>query len=67
MSVELTETQQKYLDVVLELYKEKEVLRIIDVAKYMDKPRGSVWCAIKVLSEKGILKTDSKGVITLVK
>lgn len=53
------------LNVILELYRQKGILKIIDVANHMGKPRGSAWSVIKALSEKGILKTDSKGVITL--
>ena len=67
MSIELTDTQREYLNVVLELYRQKDPLRMVDVAKYMNKSTGTVCSAMKKLSEKGILTTDAKGVITLLK
>ena len=63
--VELTEIQMEYLKVVIGLYRVKDPVRMIDVAKFMNKPTGTVCSAMEILSRKGILTTDSKGVITL--
>ena len=63
--VELTETQQEYLKVITGLFRVKGTVKMIDVAKFMNKPTGSVHSAMKVLSAKGILKTDHSGEITL--
>ena len=63
--VELTEIQQEYLKVVAGLLRVKDPVKMIDVAHFMDKSTGAVCSAMKTLSIKGILETDSKGVITL--
>ena len=63
--VVLTTIQQEYLKVVAGLFRVMESVRMIDVAKFMDKPTGTVCSAMNTLSEKGILKTDSRGVISL--
>jgi len=64
-NVELTEIQQEYLKVVAGLIKVKDPVRMIDVAHFMNKSTGAVCSAMKTLSAKGILETDSKGVITM--
>ncbi len=38
---------------------------MIDVARYLDKSTGTVNSAMKILSSKGILKTDHSGDKTL--
>ena len=63
--VELTEIQQEYLKVVVGLLRVKDPVKMIDVAHFMDKSTGAVCSAMKILSTKGILETDSKGVITM--
>ena len=63
--VELTETQQEYLKVVVGLLRVKDPVKMIDVAHFMDKSTGAVCSAMKTLSTKGILVTDHKGVITM--
>ena len=63
--VELTEIQQEYLKVVAGLFRVKDPVKMIDVAHFMNKPTGTVYTAMKTLSAKGILETDSKGVITI--
>ena len=63
--VELTEIQQEYLKVVAGLLRVKDPVKMIDVAHYMNKSTGAVCSAMKTLSTKGILETDSKGVITM--
>ena len=63
--VELTETQQEYLKVVAGLLRVKDPVKMIDVAHFMNKSTGTVCSAMKTLSDKGILETDSKGVITM--
>lgn len=62
---ELTDVQQEYLKVAVGLSRVKETVKMIDVARFMDRPTGTVSSAMKILSSKGILETDSKGVITL--
>ena len=63
--VTLTEVQQEYVKAIVELMSKQETVRMIDVANHLGKSRGSVSSAMKILSEKGVLETDSKGVITL--
>ena len=63
--VELTEIQQEYLKIVAGLLRVKDPMKMIDVAHFMNKPTGTVCSAMKTLSDKGILETDSKGVITM--
>ncbi len=63
--VVLTEIQQGYLVAIVELLKKKEKVRMIDVARLLNKPTGTVNSAMKVLSARGILKTDHSGEITL--
>ena len=64
--VELSETLQEYLKTIIGLFRVKDDVRIIDVAKFLDKPRGTVYNGIIRMSEKGILATDHKGYITLI-
>ena len=63
--VALTETQQEYLKVITGLFRVKEKVRMIDVAKFMNKSTGTVHSAMKILNAKGILKTDHSGDICL--
>ena len=63
---ELTETQQEYMRAVAGLSRVMGTVKMIDVAKFMDRPTGTVHSAMKTLSEKGILTTDHLGVITLI-
>ena len=63
--VELSGTQQEYLKVAAGLYRLMDTVRMVDVARFMDKPTGTVCSAMEILSRKGVLETDAKGVITL--
>ena len=65
--VVLTEIQQGYLNVVVELFGKQEKVKMIDVARQMNKSTGTVNSAMKILNAKGILKTDHSGEITLLK
>ena len=65
--VVLTEIQLGYLTTIVELLQIQEKVRMIDVARIMEKPTGTVNSAMKVLSARGILKTDHSGEITLLK
>ena len=50
---------------VVELFGKQEKVKMIDVARKMNKSTGAVNSAMKVLSAKGILKTEHSGEITL--
>ena len=63
--VVLTETQQGYLNAVVELFGKQEKVRMIDVARYLNKSTGTINSAMKILSARGILKTDHSGEITM--
>ena len=63
--VVLTEIQQGYLNAVVELFGKQEKVRMIDVARKMNKSTGTINSAMKTLTTKGILKTDHSGEITM--
>lgn len=63
--VVLTEIQLGYLMGIAELLKKQEKVRMIDVARLLNKPTGTVNSAMKILSARGILKTDHSGEIVL--
>ena len=65
-SIELTETQKKYLTAVFLLFRVKDQVRMIDVAKLLRASTGTVSDAMKHLREKGLLETTAKGEITLI-
>ena len=50
---------------VTELLPKQEKVRMIEVARLLNKPTGTVNSAMKILSAGGILKTDHSGEITL--
>ena len=54
----LTKIQLGYLLAIAELLKKQEKVRMIDVAHLLNKPTGTVNSAMKVLSARGILKSD---------
>ena len=54
----LTEIQLGNLLAIAELLKKQEKVRMIDVAHLLNKPTGTVNSAMKVLSARGILKSD---------
>ena len=61
----LTEIQLGYLTAIIELFKKQDKVRMIDVARHMGKPTGTVNSAMKILSAKGILKTEHSGEIMM--
>ena len=65
--VVLTEIQLGYLMAIAELLKKQEKVRMVDVARLLNKPTGTVNSAMKILSARGILKTAHSGEITLLK
>lgn len=65
VGVVLTEIQMSYMKAIIELFQKQEKVKMIDVARLMNKSTGSVHSAMKILSTKGILKTDHSGEITL--
>ena len=54
--VVLTTIQQEYMKVVAGLFRVMESVRMIDVAKFMDRSTGTVCSAMNTLSEKGVKK-----------
>lgn len=64
-NVTLTNTQREYLTAVVDLIKQKEVVKMSDVSKYLNKAIGTTGYAMKKLSSKGILFVNSNGIITL--
>ena len=65
--VVLTEIQQRYLNAVVELFGKQEKVRMIDVARKINKSTGTINSAIKILAVKGILDTNKSGTITLLR
>ena len=63
--VALTEIQLGYLTAIVELFKKQNTVKMIDVARLLNKPTGTVNSAMKILNARGILKTDHSGEITL--
>lgn len=63
--VVLTDIQLSYLTAIVELLQKQEKVRMIDVARLLNKPTGTVNSAMKILSARGILKTDHSGEISL--
>ena len=62
---ELTDIQRSYLEATAYLFSKSDHVKMIDVARLMGKPTGSVHSAMMALSQRGILKTDHSGTIRL--
>ena len=61
----LTDTQRSYLEAVAYLFSQKDYVKMIDVARLMEKPTGSVHSAMMALNRQGILETNHSGNIHL--
>ena len=61
----LTDTQRSYLEAVAYLFSQKDHVKMIDVARLMEKPTGSVHSAMMALNRQGILETNHSGDIHL--
>ncbi len=64
-NIELSETLEDYLEVILDLEKTKKVARAKDIAENMGVQRGSVTSALKKLEEKGLINYEPYSFITL--
>lgn len=62
---ELSESQQSYLEVILELEELQKVARAKDIADRLQIQRGSVTGALKSLEEKGLINYQPYTFITL--
>lgn len=62
---ELSESQQSYLEVILELEELQKVARAKDIADRLQIQRGSVTGALKSLEEKGLINYQPYAFITL--
>ncbi len=64
-SIKLSESLEDYLEVILDLEKEKKVARAKDIAEKMRVQRGSVTSALKNLEEKGMINYEPYSFVTL--
>ena len=63
--VELSESMENYLEVILDLEKTNKVARAKDIADQLDLQPGTVSGALKVLKEKGLINYSPYSFITL--
>jgi len=63
--VELSESMENYLEVILDLEKTNKVARAKDIADQLDLQPGTVTGALKVLKEKGLINYSPYSFITL--
>ena len=63
----LTDIQRNYLEAVAFLFSQKDHVKMIDVARLMGKPTGSVHSAMMTLNRQGILETNHSGDIYLLR
>lgn len=61
----IQESGEMYLETILILSKEKNMVRAIDVAEYMDFSKPAVSRALKKLREDKLILTDKDGYIAL--
>ena len=59
------ESQEDYLEKILQISKEKESVHAIDVAREMSFSKPSVSVAMNKLKEQGFIEINKKGEITL--
>ena len=63
----LSESLEDYLEAILELEETHKVARAKDIAEKLGIQRGSVTGSLKLLKEKGFIKQEHYGFITLTK
>ena len=63
--VELSESMENYLEVILDLEKTNKVARAKDIADQLDLQPGTVSGALKALKEKGLINYSPYSFITL--
>ena len=61
----LTESAQDYLEAILVIGKEKKVVRVKDIAKYLNVKMPSVVAMIKNLAEKNLIRHEHYGYVEL--
>jgi len=64
-AMELTESLEDYLEIILKLQKTNRVARSKDIAENLGIQRGSVTSMLKNLAEKGLINYEPYGYITL--
>lgn len=57
-NIELSESEEMYLESILQLSIEKDEVRSVDIANYMDFSKPSVSVAVKKLKSYGLLKDN---------
>ena len=65
--MKLYKSSEDYLETILVLSKEKEIVRAIDIVEDMNFSKPSVSIAMKKLRENGYINCDENGHITLTK
>ena len=65
--VQLSESMENYLEVILELETTNKVARAKDIAEKLDLQKGSVTGGLKALAEKGLINYAPYSFITLTK
>jgi len=64
-SLQVTSSLQDYLEVILNLLKEKKTARVTDIADRLNIAKPSVIQALTLLKEKGLIKQDPYGPVEL--
>ncbi|MCG8638814.1 MAG: metal-dependent transcriptional regulator [Desulfobacterales bacterium] len=64
-SLNLSESLEDYLEVILELQENKTVARSKDIAERLDIKRGSVTGMLKKLEKNGLINYEPYGFVTL--
>jgi len=67
MPMKLNESAETYLETILLLSEEKEIVRSVDIAHALEYSKPSVSIAIKQLRERGFLELQEDGGIKLTK
>lgn len=65
MNVDIRESAEMYLETILVLGKKQPQVRSIDIVNELNYKKSSVSVAMKKLREKGLIKMDKDGYITL--
>ena len=63
--VKAQESEENYLETILVLSRESDQVRSIDIVNELDYSRPSVSVAMKNLREKGYVRINAEGYITL--
>ena len=63
--MDLSESEEMYLESILRLSIENDIVRSVDIAKYMDYSKPSVSVAVKKLKNYGLIKDNNSSSIEL--